>query len=86
MPVEPTGEIGVFSGVCGCEDAVLARLRLGIGELGGWGVVGHGGVITLSSANGEFPSGSNMTALATVLDEKERTKDEEELAKDEEYA
>lgn len=35
-----------------------------MGEFGGCGVVGHGGVITLSSAKGEVPSGSNIVMNA----------------------
>ena len=47
-------------------DGGEARRRLGIGELGSWGVVGHGGVESLSAlAKTELVelSGSNMADL-----------------------
>ena len=50
------GETGVS-----WEEELEDCLRLGTGEFTEWGVVGHGDD-NASSAKGDVPSGSNMTA------------------------
>jgi len=48
-----------LSGVGGTGEA---RLRVGMGELGGWGVVGHGGVSSSPAKAAVELRGSNMSS------------------------